>query len=208
MLTPAFEIQIFRNFTRVELPSLQSFNGVQNVHGGPLLALTNAHDGLVWFVEWETGSLVRKMELPESNAIKVIWSENGTVLLIATTHQAFVLRFDQDAYSNAFNNGEVEEDDGVEVAFELVDEINMEYSFAYMCLFRIVSAKWVADCLLFTTANNRLNYWVGNHVNTAAHFDLYHFVLDSIIRPVYLISYMPNINRVFVIDKVWKLFTL
>ena len=65
------------------------------------------------------------MELPESNKILIVWSDNGTALLIATSHSAFILRYDQEAYQNAKEN-EIDEEDGVESAFELIDEISLE----------------------------------------------------------------------------------
>jgi hypothetical protein len=36
---------------------------------------------------------------------------------------------------------------------------------------RVKTACWVGDCFIYTNSANRLNYYVGGQINTAAHFD-------------------------------------
>lgn len=54
-----------------------------------------------------------------------------------------------------------------------------------------MTAHWVGDCFIYTNANNRLNYCVGSEVVTVSHLD----------REMYLLGYIPGVNRLFLIDK-------
>lgn len=42
----------------------------------------------------------------------------------------------------------------------------------------VKTAVWVGDCFIFTTALNRLSYFVGGEIVTIAHLD----------RPIYLVN--------------------
>ena len=82
---------------------------------------------------------------------------------------------------------------------------------------RVLTAHWVGDCFIYTNANNRLNYCVGSEVVTVSHLDRYditnqtkllfrHFwptfdTRDTFPREMYLLGYIPQINRLFLIDK-------
>ena len=49
----------------------------------------------------------------------------------------------------------------------------------------------MGDCFLFTNNLNRLNYYVGGEIVTVAHLE----------KTLYLLGYLPDVNRVFLADK-------
>ena len=97
----------------------------------------------------------------EPPSAQVYWSGTGNLVAIASDDSYYVLRFDRDAYTNFLESGGEMDDEGVEEAFELVAEVSES----------IRSARWVGDCLVYTTSNNRLNYLVGGQTHTISHFD-------------------------------------
>ena len=71
-----------------------------------------------------------------------------------------------------------------------------------------MTAKWVGDCFIYTTAGNRVNYFVGNESYTISPFDMY--VLSGLVpfhadlvlsSPLYILGYIPAHNRVYLADK-------
>lgn len=76
--------------------------------------------GGISFYDWQTGGLVRRIEVEPR---QVYWSESGELVALACDDTFYVLRFSRDAYLSAVQNGEVE-DDGVEAAFDVVTDIN------------------------------------------------------------------------------------
>jgi coatomer subunit beta' len=53
------------------------------------------------------------------------------------------------------------------------------------------TGQWVGDCFIYTTSTNRLNYLVGDQVNTVSHFD----------QPMYVMGYLPRDGRVYLADR-------
>lgn len=72
----------------------------------------------------------------------------------------------------------------------------------------ITTAKWVGDCFIYTTAGNRVNYFVGNESYTISPSDMYvlsgyiPFLADLVFSsPLYILGYIPAHNRVYLSDK-------
>jgi len=75
----------------------------------------------------------------------------------------------------------------------------------------VKTGKWVGDCFIYTTASNRLCYFVGSESYTISPFDTYGFLLCSPFffslpnaihnRPLFLLGYIPAHNRVYLADK-------
>lgn len=91
------------------------------------------------------------------------WSQSGTQVAVTSADSFYVLRFSRDEYVNFVDNGGDLGDEGVEDAFELVAEVSES----------VKTGKWVEECFVYTTSNNRLNYLVGSTTNTISHFDSY-----------------------------------
>lgn len=73
------------------------------------------------FWDWETGAVVRRIEV---DATAVSWSGSGELVAITSEDTLYILRFDRSAYDVRADTGEVLGDEGVEEAFELVAEIS------------------------------------------------------------------------------------
>ena len=114
------KIKAYKNFK--ERPGHIKTTGtwaVEGVHGGPLLSARG--NGFVMFWDWESGSVVRRIEVDATN---VSWSSTGALVAIMAEDSYYVLRFDRDAYQSRVDAGEVLGDEGVEEAFELVAEVS------------------------------------------------------------------------------------
>jgi coatomer subunit beta' len=79
--------------------------------------------GGIGFFDWETGKLVRRIEVEPRN---VYWSESGELVCLACEDTYYVLRYSREQYIAALQSGQVD-DDGVEEAFEVVCDINERY---------------------------------------------------------------------------------
>ncbi|GAA5990741.1 hypothetical protein JCM11641_006663 [Rhodosporidiobolus odoratus] len=169
------KIKVYRNFK--ERPALVNVNyTTDGIYGGPLLCVKGM--GFVVFYDWETGAIVRRIEV---DAREVHWSGTGNLVAIAGEESFYVLRFDRDAYQQALDSGAEIDDEGVEEAFDLETEMSEV----------VQTAKWVGDCFVYTTAANRLNYLVGGQTHTITHFD----------SQMYLLGYLPGHNRIYLCDK-------
>ncbi|GAA5856561.1 hypothetical protein JCM9279_005499 [Rhodotorula babjevae] len=169
------KIKVFRNF-KERAGLVHVTYPTDGVYGGPLLGVKGM--GFVCFYDWESGSLVRRIEVDARN---VYWSGTGNLVCIAGDDSFYVLRFDRDAYQDALDRGADLGDEGIEEAFDLECEISEA----------IQTAKWVGDCLVYTTAAHRLNYLVGGQAHTITHFD----------SQMYLLGYLPQHNRIYLCDK-------
>jgi len=122
------------------------------------------------FYSWEDQSLVRRIEI---DAKQVFWSENHDLVALCSDDSFYVLKY------NAEHSQEPDED-GFPDAFEVLGEIEET----------VKTGVWVGDCFIFTNALNRLNYYVGGEIVTVAHLE----------KPLYLLGYLPDVNRVFLAD--------
>ncbi|KAK4053418.1 Coatomer subunit beta' [Microbotryomycetes sp. JL201] len=169
------KIKVFRNFK--ERPGLvKAGYTTDGIYGGTLLGVKGM--GFVVFYDWETGALVRRIEVEARN---VYWSGTGNLVAIAGEESFYVLRFDRDAYVQHLESGAEIDDEGVEEAFELEVDIPDV----------VRTGKWIGDCFVYTTGANRLNYVVGGQTHTVTHFD----------TQMYLLGYLPAHNRIYLCDK-------
>ncbi|RXW23627.1 hypothetical protein EST38_g2218 [Candolleomyces aberdarensis] len=154
---------------------------VDQLYGGPLLGAKG--NGFVVFWDWETGEIVRRIDV---DAKSIYWSGTGNLVAIASDDSYYILRFERDAYSNKVDEGAEITDEGVEEAFDVVAEIQDG----------VKTAKWVGDCFIYTTSNNRLCYFVGSQSYTISPFD----------SSLYVLGYLPAHNRVYLADKDMQLY--
>ncbi|WWC89710.1 uncharacterized protein L201_004635 [Kwoniella dendrophila CBS 6074] len=172
------KIKVYRSFK--ERPGLIKQSGgswaIEGIHGGTLLAARG--NGFVMFWDWETGSIVRRIEVDATN---VSWSSTGNLVAITSEDSFYILNFDRDAYNARLDSGEIVGDEGVEEAFDVIAEISES----------VKTAKWVGDCFIYTNSTNRLSYLVGDQPHVINHFD----------QGIYLLGYLPTHNRIYVADK-------
>ncbi|KAL4912333.1 coatomer WD associated region-domain-containing protein [Aspergillus aurantiobrunneus] len=167
-------VKIFKNFKEVSGGLDVGFQA-EGLTGGVLLGVRG--QGGIGMFDWETGNLVRRIEVDPRS---VYWSESGELVTLACDDTFYVLRFSRENYVNGLNEGEVDED-GVESAFEVVTDVNES----------VRTGQWVGDCFIYTNSTNRLNYLVGDQTYTVSHFD----------QPMYVLGYLPRDGRVYVADK-------
>ena len=167
------KVKVYKNFKeRVGLVKINYTT--DGIYGGTLLCVKGM--GFVVFYDWETGAIVRRIEVEARNvyplprsvlfaslilAGQVYWSGTGNLVAIAGEESFYVLRYDRDAYLNALDSGVEIDDEGVEEAFELEADIPEV----------VQTGKWIGDCFVYTTKANRLNYLVGGQSHTITHFD-------------------------------------
>ncbi|KAF2877514.1 coatomer WD associated region-domain-containing protein [Massariosphaeria phaeospora] len=166
-------VKIFRNFK--ERSVLNVGFSADGLSGGILLGVQG--QGGIGLFDWDTGALVRRIEVEPRS---VYWSESGELVTLATDDTFYVLRYSRENYLEAVQNGEVDED-GAESAFEVICDINES----------VRTGAWVGDCFIYTNNTNRLNYLVGDQSYTISHFD----------APHYLLGYLPRDSRIYVADK-------
>lgn len=72
--------------------------------------------GSLAFYSWDTLELIRRIEIVPKN---VYWSENGELIAITSDESFFILRYNQAAVDQAFENKDDLSEDGVEEAFDV-----------------------------------------------------------------------------------------
>ncbi|KXJ88268.1 coatomer WD associated region-domain-containing protein [Microdochium bolleyi] len=171
----ATSVKVYKNFQE-KAGGLDIPFQADGLTGGVLLGVRG--QGGVSFYDWATNGLVRRIEVEPR---QVYWSESGELVTLACDDSFYVLRFSREAYVEAFQNGEVDEEDGVEAAFEVITDIAET----------VRTGEWVGDCFIYTNSTNRLNYLVGDQTYTVSHFD----------QPMYTLGYIQRDSRIYLADK-------
>ncbi|XP_060958893.1 coatomer subunit beta'-1 [Cannabis sativa] len=148
----------------------------EHVYGGTLLAMCS--NDFICFYDWIECRLIRRIDV---NVKNVYWADSGDLVAIVSDSSFYVLKYNRDVVSSYFDSGSSVDEQGVEDAFELLHEVND----------RARTGIWVGDCFIYTNSSWRLNYCVGGEVTTLFHLD----------RPMYLLGYLANQSRVYLIDK-------
>ncbi|CCF56134.1 hypothetical protein KAFR_0A06990 [Kazachstania africana CBS 2517] len=182
-------VKYYKNFKEVTSWSIPLSYNIDKLYPGALLGLRS--DGFIYFFDWETANLVRRIDV---NARDVVWSDSGELVMIINSEEnrgdessAYSLVFDRDAYIQAVNEGETDEEEGVSEAFDVLHELNEP----------ITSGKWVGDVFIFTTSTNRLNYFVGGKTYNLAHYS----------KEMYLLGYLARDNKVYLADREVHVYT-
>ena len=167
-------IKIFKNFkeTRTFKPPFSA----DSIFGGALLGVRSGE--VCFFFDFAECKLVRRIDVQPK---EIKWSESGELVCIACEESFFILRYQRDVVSAAFDTEGGISEEGVEGAFDLVHEVNEQ----------IRTFVWVGDCLLYTNTAGRLNYTIGAEVITVQHLD----------RPLYIVGYLPKENRLYMVDR-------
>ncbi|KAG6430051.1 hypothetical protein SASPL_108112 [Salvia splendens] len=137
----------------------------------------------VWSTEGEYAvrESTSRIKIYTKNFQNLYWADSGDLVAIASDTSFYILKYNQDIVSAHLDSGRSVDEQGVEDAFELLYEINE----------RVRTGLWVGDCFIYNNSSWRLNYCVGGEVTTMFHLD----------RPMYLLGYLANQSRVFLIDK-------
>ena len=169
-------IRTFKNFKEKPAGHVNIGFSASGIFGGTLLGVKG--DEFVAFYDWESGHLVRRVDV---EALQVCWSDGGELVTIISEETFYVLKYDRDAFHLAVQEQRNDEYDGVEESFEVVQDISDS----------VRTGKWIGDCFIYTTFSNRLNYLVGGESYTISHFD----------KQMYLLGYIPRDNCIYLADK-------
>eukprot|EP01125_Pyxidicula_operculata_P006786 TRINITY_DN2331_c0_g1_i1.p1 TRINITY_DN2331_c0_g1~~TRINITY_DN2331_c0_g1_i1.p1 ORF type:complete len:896 (+),score=185.86 TRINITY_DN2331_c0_g1_i1:92-2779(+) len=168
-------IKIFNEFQQ-SLEFRTDFHA-EGLFGGVLIGVRS--DEYVCFYDWTHGYLIQQIDVVPKD---IYWSESGDNVVIACENSFYMLKFNKALVNAALDAGGSIPEDGIADAFDAeIHEIPE----------RVRTGKWVGDCFIYTNTSNKLNYCVGNLVETVSHLD----------RHMYLLGYLPRYNRVFLMDK-------
>ncbi|CAD6343064.1 unnamed protein product [Miscanthus lutarioriparius] len=148
----------------------------ERIFGGVLLAMCSSD--FICFYDWADCRLIRRIDV---NVKNVYWADSGDLVAIASDTSFYILKYNRDIVASYLEGGKPVDEEGVEDAFELLHEVNE----------RVRTGIWVGDCFIYNNSSSRLNYCVGGEVTTMYHLD----------RPMYLLGYLANQSRVYLIDK-------
>ena len=167
-------ISIFHNFK--EAFAFKPDFHIEEIHSGHLLAIRSAD--FVVFYDWNEYRVIRRIDVACTN---LYWSESAAFVALACTDSLFVLAHDKEAVIAATAGG-ANPDEGIEIAFELHNEVNET----------VKSGVWVSDsCFVFINDKMKLCTLVGGQVEVLAHVD----------RALTVLGYMPEHARIYTIDK-------
>eukprot|EP00922_Rhytidocystis_sp_ex-Travisia-forbesii_P049827 GHVS01074137.1.p1 GENE.GHVS01074137.1~~GHVS01074137.1.p1 ORF type:complete len:979 (+),score=202.78 GHVS01074137.1:328-3264(+) len=168
------KITIFRNFT-------EHFNfkppfATEELFGGRLIGLRASE--FICFYDWEEYRMVRRIDVVPRY---VFWSDTGEYVALACSDSLYILRHDKDAVAAAITGGVADADEGIEIAFDLEQEISE----------KIETAVWVSHCFVYITSGLRLQTISAGQVETLAFLD----------RPMYILGYLPEQSRLYLLDR-------
>ncbi|WFD42995.1 Coatomer subunit beta' [Malassezia psittaci] len=168
-------VRLFKNFKEQSGLVLINYQ-VEGIAGGALLAVIGV--GFVCFYDWNSGALVRRINV---EARQVIWSQTNTLVTIVTDDSYYVLRFEREAYDAYLASGMPLDQDGFEEAFDVVAEIPEA----------VRTGKWTGECFVYINKANRMQYYIGEQSYSIRPLD----------QELYVLGYLPQLNRVFAADK-------
>ncbi|KAL4583909.1 hypothetical protein LXL04_008495 [Taraxacum kok-saghyz] len=168
------KIKIF-NKSFQEKKSIRPTFSVERIYGGSLLAMCS--NDFICFYDWEC-RLIQRIDVTVKN---LYWADSGDLVTIASDSSFYIIKYNRDVVSAHFDSGRSVDDQGVEDSFKSLYDINE----------RVRTGLWVGDCFIYNNSSWRLNYCVGGEVTTMFHLD----------RPMYLLGYLANQSRVYLIDK-------
>nr|CAB3469471.1 unnamed protein product [Digitaria exilis] len=161
---------------KFEKKSIRPTFSAERIFGGVLLAMCSSD--FICFYDWADCRLIRRIGVTVKN---LYWADSGDLVAIASDTSFYILKYNRDVVASYLDAGKPVDEEGVEDAFELLHEINE----------RVRTGIWVGDCFIYNNSSWRLNYCVGGEVTTMYHLD----------RPMYLLGYLANQSRVYLIDK-------
>ncbi|XP_044960915.1 coatomer subunit beta'-1 isoform X1 [Hordeum vulgare subsp. vulgare] len=168
-------IKIFNKSFQEKKTIRPSFSA-ERIFGGVLLAMCSSD--FICFYDWADCRLIRRIDVTVKN---VYWADSGDLVAIASDTSFYILKYNRDVVAAYLEGGKPADEEGAEDAFELLHEVNE----------RVRTGIWVGDCFIYNNSSWRLNYCVGGEVTTMYHLD----------RPMYLMGYLANQSRVYLIDK-------
>ncbi|XP_022033682.1 coatomer subunit beta'-1 isoform X1 [Helianthus annuus] len=169
------KIKIF-NKSFQEKKSIRPTFSCERIYGGSLLAMCS--NDFICFYDWAECRLIQRIDV---NIKNLYWADSGDMVAIASDSSFYILQYNRDVVSAHLDSGKSVDEEGIEDSFTILSEVSE----------RVRTGLWVGDCFIYNNSSWRLNYCVGGEVTTMFHLD----------RPMYLLGYLANQSRVYLIDK-------
>ncbi|XP_024973461.1 coatomer subunit beta'-2-like [Cynara cardunculus var. scolymus] len=169
------KIKIF-NKSFQEKKSIRPTFSAERIYGGSLLAMCS--NDFICFYDWAECRLIQRIDV---NVKNLYWADSGDMVVIASDSSFYILKYNRDVVSAHLDSGRSVDEQGIDQSFEPLYEVDE----------RVRTGLWVGDCFIYNNSSWRLNYCVGGEVTTMFHLD----------RPMYLLGYLANQSRVYLIDK-------
>ncbi|XP_076921616.1 coatomer subunit beta'-1-like [Bidens hawaiensis] len=169
------KIKIF-NKSFQEKKSIRPTFSCERIYGGALLAMCS--NDFICFYDWAECRLIQRIDV---NIKNLYWADSGDMVAIASDSSFYILQYNRDVVSAHLDSGRSVDEEGIEDSFKILSEVSE----------RVRTGLWVGDCFIYNNSSSRLNYCVGGEVTTMFHLD----------RPMYLLGYLANQSRVYLIDK-------
>eukprot|EP00923_Selenidium_pygospionis_P046386 GHVN01079974.1.p1 GENE.GHVN01079974.1~~GHVN01079974.1.p1 ORF type:complete len:985 (+),score=199.69 GHVN01079974.1:138-3092(+) len=168
------EIKIFHNFK--EHFMFKTPFQADCLFGGRLIGVRSSD--FICFYDWHEYRMIRRIDVSPQH---LWWNGNGTRVALACQDSFYVLRHDVDVVAAAIAGGAAEDEGGIEIAFELLQEINE----------RVDTGTWVSESFLFVTSTLRLQIASAGQIDTLAFLD----------RSMYIVGYMNETDKVYLMDR-------
>ncbi|XP_076911658.1 coatomer subunit beta'-2-like [Bidens hawaiensis] len=169
------KIKIF-NKSFQEKKSIRPTFSAERIFGGSLLAMCS--NDFICFYDWAECRLIQRVDV---NVKNLYWADSGDLVTIASDSSFYILKYNRDVVAAHIDSGKGVDEQGIEDSFEPLYDVSE----------RVRTGLWVGDCFIYNNSSWRLNYCVGGEVTTMFHLD----------RPMYLLGYLANQSRVYLIDK-------
>ncbi|KAG1848914.1 coatomer WD associated region-domain-containing protein, partial [Suillus subluteus] len=142
------KLRVFKNFKERGGAGMKGAGSwaVDAIYGGPVLGARGK--GFVIFWDWESGDIVRRIDVDAKNVSLSFGRRTGTLVAVYRTTLIISSNLIEMPTIPKLEDGVEITDEGVEEAFDVVAEISDS----------VKTAKWIGDCFIYTTAGNRLNY--------------------------------------------------
>ncbi|KAH8582991.1 coatomer complex beta [Cryptosporidium sp. chipmunk genotype I] len=187
-------IVIYNNF-KESVSFLPSFF-VDEIFGGQLLGIKS--NDFICFYDWNECRLVRRIDV-SSPINNVYWDDIGNYVCITCSDTFYLLKYNKqkveealslpiytssnDQHTGNANNMHVDNNDGVEIAFDFVSEIND----------KVESGVWISTCFVYVTSQMRLQIWMNGFIDLVAYLPektMYH-----------ILGYVKEIHRIMLMSK-------
>lgn len=159
-----------------EKKSIRPTFSAELIFGGTLLSMCS--NDFICFYEWADCRLIRRIDV---NVKNLYWADSGDLVAIASDTSFYILKYNRDVVFAYLDSRRSVDEQGAEDALELLYKINE----------RVRTGIWVGNGFIYNNSSWRLNYCVGGEVTMMFHLD----------RPMYLLGYLANRSRVYLIDK-------
>merc|ERR1712136_502269 len=170
----AGKVSVFQDFK--ESFSFKPPFHIDEMFGGRLIAVRSGE--FVCFYDWTSYRLVRRIDVAPRS---VIWSDDGCSVVLVCPDSFYILKHDKSVVQAALAGQTETDDDGIEASFDLQEEVSD----------KVVSGLWVGECFVYIAQSQRMICMVAGATETLAHLD----------RPQYLLGYLPEQSKLYLIDK-------